>query len=267
MTNLAEAPNVIVKVSGLDMCDPQLDDRLVAALGHDLHRVLRCRAHGLRHQLAGRTPVSLVPGCRRRLRRPSSRTSPPTSRRPCSARTPSASSGSEQRSDRGALVRGKHPRRAGAVCRQGTMCRHDLLVAWPGDRLVSERVCTPANRQLSRTARRGPCSASSMTPRSSSRTCSGASCGRTPTSWRRPTTRASLRAAGAPVPGKVGIVTGGGSGHKPAFVGYLGRNMVDAVAVGEIFSSPSAQTFLDAFQAADAGAAWPASTATTPATT
>ncbi|MFT7160076.1 MAG: dihydroxyacetone kinase-like protein, partial [Bacteroidia bacterium] len=39
----------------------------------------------------------------------------------------------------------------------------------------------------------------------------------------------------APVQGKVGIVTGGGSGHKPAFSGYLGKNMVDAVAVGEIF--------------------------------
>ena len=37
----------------------------------------------------------------------------------------------------------------------------------------------------------------------------------------------------APVPGKVGIVTGGGSGHKPAFIGYLGKNMIDAVAVGE----------------------------------
>ena len=32
---------------------------------------------------------------------------------------------------------------------------------------------------------------------------------------------------------KVGIVTGGGSGHKPAFIGYCGKNMVDAVAVGE----------------------------------
>lgn len=63
-----------------------------------------------------------------------------------------------------------------------------------------------------------------------------------------------LRYAGAPVPGKVGIVTGGGSGHKPAFVGYLGRNMVDAVAVGEVFTSPSAKAFLDAFRAADAGA-------------
>jgi len=57
----------------------------------------------------------------------------------------------------------------------------------------------------------------------------------------------------APVAGKVGIVTGGGSGHKPAFIGYIGRNMVDAVAAGEIFSSPSAKAFYDAFKAADAG--------------
>jgi len=48
----------------------------------------------------------------------------------------------------------------------------------------------------------------------------------------------------APIYGKVGIVTGGGSGHKPAFVGYCGRNMVDAVAVGEIFSSPPAPNVL-----------------------
>ena len=58
----------------------------------------------------------------------------------------------------------------------------------------------------------------------------------------------------APVAGKVGIVTGGGSGHKPAFIGYIGKNMVDAVAVGEVFTSPSAQAFYDAFRAADAGA-------------
>jgi dihydroxyacetone kinase-like protein len=57
----------------------------------------------------------------------------------------------------------------------------------------------------------------------------------------------------SPVKGKVGIVTGGGSGHKPAFIGYLGRNMVDAVAVGEIFSSPTAASFLDAFRVADSG--------------
>ncbi len=57
----------------------------------------------------------------------------------------------------------------------------------------------------------------------------------------------------APVPGKVGIVTGGGSGHKPAFIGYIGKNMCDAAAAGEIFSSPAAQAFLDAIKAADSG--------------
>ena len=56
-----------------------------------------------------------------------------------------------------------------------------------------------------------------------------------------------------PVEGKVGLVTGGGSGHEPAFLGYVGKNMVDAVAVGEVFSSPSAQAFYDAFMEADAG--------------
>jgi len=58
----------------------------------------------------------------------------------------------------------------------------------------------------------------------------------------------------APIKGKVGIVTGGGSGHKPAFIGYCGRNMVDAVAVGELFSSPPAQMFYDAIKEADGGA-------------
>ena len=62
-----------------------------------------------------------------------------------------------------------------------------------------------------------------------------------------------LKAANVPIAGKVAIVTGGGSGHKPAFLGYVGKNMVDAVAVGEIFSSPPAKMFYDAFKAADAG--------------
>lgn len=62
-----------------------------------------------------------------------------------------------------------------------------------------------------------------------------------------------LRYAHAPTPGKVGVVTGGGSGHKPAFIGYIGKNLCDAVAVGEIFSSPTAQSFLDAIRAADGG--------------
>ena len=54
--------------------------------------------------------------------------------------------------------------------------------------------------------------------------------------------------------GRVGIVTGGGSGHEPAFLGYTGRNMLDAVAVGELFSSPTAKAFLEAIRAADGGA-------------
>ncbi|MCP8895073.1 dihydroxyacetone kinase subunit DhaK [Shinella daejeonensis] len=57
----------------------------------------------------------------------------------------------------------------------------------------------------------------------------------------------------APVAGKVGVVTGGGSGHEPAFIGYTGKNMLDAVAVGELFSSPTAKSFHDAVREADGG--------------
>lgn len=53
--------------------------------------------------------------------------------------------------------------------------------------------------------------------------------------------------------GKVGVITGGGSGHKPAFVGYCGKNLCDAVAVGEICSSPTAAAFLAAAREADQG--------------
>lgn len=63
-----------------------------------------------------------------------------------------------------------------------------------------------------------------------------------------------LRYTQAPVGGKVGVVTGGGSGHEPAFLGYVGHNLIDAVAIGEVFSSPTAKSFLDAFRAADSGA-------------
>jgi len=57
-----------------------------------------------------------------------------------------------------------------------------------------------------------------------------------------------------PVPDKVGLVSGGGSGHEPAFLGYVGPGLLDAVAVGEVFASPPAQVFYDAFVAADQGA-------------
>lgn len=45
--------------------------------------------------------------------------------------------------------------------------------------------------------------------------------------------------ADAPVQGKVGIITGGGSGHLPVFLGYVGKGMLDGCAVGDVFASPS----------------------------
>jgi dihydroxyacetone kinase-like protein len=57
----------------------------------------------------------------------------------------------------------------------------------------------------------------------------------------------------APIAGKVGLVTGGGSGHKPALIGYLGAGMLDAVGVGNIFAAPAVQICYDAIKAADSG--------------
>lgn len=53
---------------------------------------------------------------------------------------------------------------------------------------------------------------------------------------------------------KVGILIGGGSGHEPAFMGYVGSGMADAVAVGNIFSSPPPDPILEATKAIDKGA-------------
>ena len=57
-----------------------------------------------------------------------------------------------------------------------------------------------------------------------------------------------------PVPGKVGIVTGGGSGHLPVFLGYVGDGLLDACAVGNVFAGPRVADCVSAFQAADGGA-------------
>jgi len=57
----------------------------------------------------------------------------------------------------------------------------------------------------------------------------------------------------APIDGKVGVVSGGGAGHDPAFMGYLGKNMLDAVAIGDIFSPPQPEAFYTAFKEADSG--------------
>lgn len=52
---------------------------------------------------------------------------------------------------------------------------------------------------------------------------------------------------------KVGIVTGGGSGHLPVFTGYVGEGLLDAAAVGDVFASPSAELMADTIRAADNG--------------
>lgn len=55
------------------------------------------------------------------------------------------------------------------------------------------------------------------------------------------------------IPGKVGIVTGGGSGHLPTFLGYVGEGMLDACVVGNVFASPSSQKMVDAIRSCDKG--------------
>jgi dihydroxyacetone kinase-like protein len=54
--------------------------------------------------------------------------------------------------------------------------------------------------------------------------------------------------------GKVGISTGGGSGHLPVFLGYIGKGMIDGCAVGGVFSSPSSEQMLKVTKAIDSGA-------------
>ncbi|MFI6289610.1 dihydroxyacetone kinase subunit DhaK [Streptomyces sp. NPDC051018] len=53
---------------------------------------------------------------------------------------------------------------------------------------------------------------------------------------------------------QVGIVTGGGSGHLPLFLGYVGSGLCTAAAVGNVFSSPSSEQILSATKEADSGA-------------
>jgi len=60
--------------------------------------------------------------------------------------------------------------------------------------------------------------------------------------------------ADAPCVGKVGIVTGGGSGHLPLFKGYVGKGLCSGVAIGNVFSSPSSDQVFQATRAVDGGA-------------
>jgi phosphoenolpyruvate---glycerone phosphotransferase subunit DhaK len=60
--------------------------------------------------------------------------------------------------------------------------------------------------------------------------------------------------AGGPVPGKVGLVSGGGSGHEPLHAGYVGYGMLDGACAGEVFTSPVPDQVLLATKAASGGA-------------
>jgi len=58
----------------------------------------------------------------------------------------------------------------------------------------------------------------------------------------------------APVEGKVGIVSGGGSGHEPMHGGFVGVGMLDAACPGEVFTSPTPDQMQEATKAVDGGA-------------
>ena len=59
--------------------------------------------------------------------------------------------------------------------------------------------------------------------------------------------------ADSPVEGKVALATGGGSGHLPVFLGYIGKGMLDGCAVGDVFASPSADQILSVTQRINGG--------------
>lgn len=58
----------------------------------------------------------------------------------------------------------------------------------------------------------------------------------------------------APVDGKVGVVSGGGSGHEPTHAGFVGEGMLDGAAAGEVFTSPTGDELSEMIQACDGGA-------------
>lgn len=59
--------------------------------------------------------------------------------------------------------------------------------------------------------------------------------------------------ANSPVPGKVALVSGGGSGHEPSHGGYVGRGMLDGAVAGAVFTSPTPDQVYEAVKAVDGG--------------
>lgn len=78
-------------------------------------------------------------------------------------------------------------------------------------------------------------------------------CAAHPGYFAQPERRVITRAGGA-VQGKVGIATGGGSGHLPIFTGYIGPGFLDAAAIGNVFASPPAELMASAMRHANGGA-------------
>ena len=72
--------------------------------------------------------------------------------------------------------------------------------------------------------------------------------------WRPDGAPRAVVARHGPRPGKVALVIGGGSGHEPTFLGFVGKGLADACAVGNVFASPPPQPAVDAALAADGGA-------------
>ena len=55
-------------------------------------------------------------------------------------------------------------------------------------------------------------------------------------------------------PGKVALISGGGAGHEPLHIGFVGHGMLDAACPGQIFTSPNPNQMLNAAKAVDGGA-------------
>lgn len=72
--------------------------------------------------------------------------------------------------------------------------------------------------------------------------------------WRPEHAPRAVVAKAGPRTGKVALVIGGGSGHEPTFLGYVGKGLADAAAIGNVFASPPPQPAVDAALAANGGA-------------
>ncbi|KRL03583.1 dihydroxyacetone kinase subunit DhaK [Liquorilactobacillus capillatus] len=68
-----------------------------------------------------------------------------------------------------------------------------------------------------------------------------------------PDTEAMIRSDSASMKGKVGIVSGGGSGHEPSHAGFIGKGMLTAAVAGQVFTSPTPDQIYAAIKAADQG--------------